>query len=121
MQRHRGQMPSWLLFSALAIGVIGASVLKHAEGVSELVSALGSRTDGSITAVSVGLRHCGLVLLVAGAVAMLAGLVIAFTDRRMRQRCAMDPRGCSTACHDLRSAPPCPHGQQLRSTAVATR
>ena len=40
MQRQTGQTPAWLLFSGVAVGVVGASVNKHAESVGELVVAL---------------------------------------------------------------------------------
>jgi hypothetical protein len=66
MQRHRDQMPARLVFSGVAIGVVGASVRKHAESVGELVVALGGRTDTSDVVVAVALGHWGLVLLVAG-------------------------------------------------------
>jgi hypothetical protein len=46
----------------------------------------------------------GLVLVVVGAVVVLAGLVvIALAGRHKRRRCAMDPRRCSTPC--LAAAP----------------
>ena len=35
MQRQWGQMPAWLVFSGVAIGVVGASVNKHCESVGE--------------------------------------------------------------------------------------
>ena len=63
MQRPWGQMPAWLVFSGVAIGVVGASVNKHSESVGELVVALGSRTDSSDVAMAVALGHLGLVLL----------------------------------------------------------
>jgi hypothetical protein len=47
MHRQKGQMPAWLMFSGMAIGVVGASVRKHAESVAEFVVFLGSRTDNS--------------------------------------------------------------------------
>jgi hypothetical protein len=37
MHRQKGQMSGWLMFSGMAIGVVGASVRKHAEGVAESV------------------------------------------------------------------------------------
>jgi hypothetical protein len=44
MQRRTGQTPAWLVFLGVAIGVVGASVKKHAESVGELVAALATRT-----------------------------------------------------------------------------
>ena len=76
MQRQWGQMPAWLVFSGVAIGVVEASVNKHSESVGELMVALGSRTDSSDVAMAVALGHLGLVLLVVGAVVVLAGLVV---------------------------------------------
>jgi hypothetical protein len=104
IQRQTGQMPAWLLFSGVAIGIAGASVKKHAESVGELVAAL-ARTYSSDVAVAAALGQGGLALLVAGAVVALAGLVvIALADHCGRRRCAMDPQRCSGACHDLTSA-----------------
>ena len=95
MRRQSGQMPAWLVFSGVSMGVVGASVSKRAEEVGELVVALGSRTDSS----DVALGHLGLVLVVVGAVVVLAGLVvIALAGRHKRRRCAMDPLCCSTPC-----------------------
>jgi hypothetical protein len=95
MQRQTGQTPAWLLFSGAAIGVVGASVNKHAESVGELVVALRGRTESSDAAAAVALGQWGLLLLVAGTVVVLAGLVvIALADRRCR---AMDPRRRSLA------------------------
>ena len=82
MQRQTGQTPAWLLFSGVAIGAVGASVNKHAESVGELVVALRGRTENSDATVAVALGQWGLLLLVVGAVVVLAGLVvIALADR----------------------------------------
>jgi hypothetical protein len=109
MQRQRGQMPAWLVVSGVAIGVVGASVNKHAESVGELVVALSSRMGSSDVAMPVALGHWGLLLLVVGAAAVLAGLVlIALAGRHKQRRCAMDPRCCSAACRGLTSAPSLP-------------
>jgi hypothetical protein len=109
MQPQRGQMPAWLVLSGVAIGVVGASVNKHAESIGELVVALGSRTDRSDVAMAVALGHWGVVLLVVGAVVVLAGLVvIALAGRRMRRCGATDPRRCCVACQDMTSAPTLP-------------
>jgi len=109
IQRQTGQTPAWLLFSGVAIGVVGASVKKHAESVGELVAALATRTYSSDVAVAAALGQAGLALLVAGAVVALAGLVmIALADQRKGRRCAMDPQRCSVAYHDLTSAPSLP-------------
>jgi hypothetical protein len=105
IQPQTGQTPAWLLFSGVAIGVVGASVKKHAERVGELVAALATRTYSSDVAVAAALGQAGLALLVAGTVVALAGLVmIGLADQRKRRRCAMDPQRCSVACHDLTSA-----------------
>jgi hypothetical protein len=117
MQRQWGQMPAWLVFSGVAIGVVGASVNKHSESVGELVVALGSRTDSSDVAMAVALGHLGLVLLVVGAVVVLAGLVvIALAGRHKRRRCAMDPRRCSTPC--LTAAPSLPSEPSPRTSCT---
>jgi hypothetical protein len=106
MQRQTGQTPAWLLFSGVAIGAVGASVNKHAESVGERVVALRGRTENSDATVAVALGQWGLLLLVVGAVVVLAGLVvIALADRHKQRRCAMDPRRCSVACGCGTSAP----------------
>ena len=106
MRLQTGRAPAWLLFSGVAIGVVGASVKKHAESVSELVVALSGPTENSDVAVAVALDQSGLLLLVVGAVVLLAGLVvIALAGRHMRRRRAMDARRCSVACGCGTSAP----------------
>lgn len=106
MQRQTGHTPPWLLFSGLAIGVVGASVSKHAESVGELVVALRGRTENSDATPAIAPGQWGLLLLVVGAVVALAGLVvIALADRRKQRRHAMDPRRCSVACGCVTSAP----------------
>jgi hypothetical protein len=55
IQRQTGQTAAWLLFSGVAIGVVGASVKKHAESVGELVAALATRTYSSDVAVAAAL------------------------------------------------------------------
>ena len=119
MQRRRGQMPAWLVFSGVAIGVVGASVKKHAESVGELVGPLGSRTNFSDVAVAVALGHWGLVVILAGAAVVLAGLAVIGPPGRTKQRCAMDRRRCSAACHSLTQLPPCPKPSRQVSSARA--
>jgi hypothetical protein len=103
-----GRTPAWLLFSGVAIGVVGASVKKHAESVGELVVALSDRTKNSDVAMVIAVDQWGLLLLVVGAVVVLAGpVVIALAGGRMRRRSAMDPRRCSVACSDA-TAPSSP-------------
>jgi hypothetical protein len=117
MRPQRGQMPALLVLSGVAIGVVGASVNKHAESVGELVVALGSPTDSSDVAMTVALGHWGLVLLVVGAVVVLAGLVvIALAGRHKQRRCAMDPLRCSTAC--LTAAPSLPSEPSARASCA---
>ena len=117
LQRQWGQMPAWLVFSGVAIGVVGASVNKHSESVGELVVALGSRTDSSDVAMAVALGHLGLVLLVVGAVVVLAGLVvIALAGRHKQRRCALDPRRSSTPC--LPAAPSLPSEPSPRTSCT---
>jgi hypothetical protein len=109
IQRQTDQTPARLLFSGVTIGVVGASVIKHAESVGELVAALATRTYSSDVAVAAALGQGGLAMLVAGAVVALAGLVmIGFADQGQQRRCATDPQSCSVACHDLTSAPSSP-------------
>jgi hypothetical protein len=118
MQRHTDQLPALLVFSGVAIGVVGASVRKHAESVGELVVALGGWTDTSDVLVTGALGHWGLVLLVVGAVVAVAGLaVIALGDNR--RPCAMDRRRCSAACRGLTPLPACPEPSQRASSARA--
>jgi hypothetical protein len=76
LRRHIGLMPTWLMFSGATIGVVGASVTKHAESVSELLVALDSRSDTSNLAAA-PLDEWGLGLLIVGAVVALSGLVVA--------------------------------------------
>ena len=123
VQRPMGQMPAWLVFSGVAVGVVGASVNKRAEDVGELVVALGSRTDSSDVAIAVALGQLGLVLVVVGAVVVLAGLVvIALAGRHKRRRCAMDPLCCSTPCLTAaRSLPSEPSPRQLCQSGVTVR
>jgi len=74
----------------VAIGVVGASVKKHAESVGELVVALSERTENSDVAMVITVDQWGLLLLVVGAVVVLTGpAVIALAGRRMRGRSAM--------------------------------
>jgi hypothetical protein len=59
-----------------AIGIVGASLTKHAESVSELLVALDTGTDTSnLAAAAPG--EWGLGLLIVGAVVALSGLVAA--------------------------------------------
>jgi hypothetical protein len=76
LQRHIGPMPTWLVFSGATIGIVGASVTKHAESVGEFVVALDSRADTSNLAAAAPGRW-GLGLLIVGAVVALSGLVVA--------------------------------------------
>ena len=76
LQRHIGPMPTWLMFSGATIGIVGASVTKHAESVGEFVVALDSRADTSNLAAAAPGRW-GLGLLIVGAVVALSGLVVA--------------------------------------------
>ena len=106
VQRQTGQTPAWLLFSGVAFGVVGASVNKHGESVGELVMALRGRTENSDAAVAVALGQWGLLLLVVGAVVVVAGLVvIALAGRPKQRRRAIDPRRCTIACVRATSAP----------------
>jgi hypothetical protein len=76
LQRHIGPMPTWLMFSGATIGIVGASVTKHAESVGEFVVALDIRADTSNLAAAAPGRW-GLGLLIVGAVVALSGLVVA--------------------------------------------
>jgi hypothetical protein len=88
MQRQTGQTPAWLLYSGFAIGVVGASVKKHAESVGELVAALATPTYSSDIAVAAALGQGGFALLVAGAVVALAGLVVIALAAQRKRRAA---------------------------------
>jgi hypothetical protein len=108
VQRETNRLPDWLVFSGVAVGVIGASAKKHAESVGELVVALSGRIDAS-DVVAIALGFWGLVLLVAGAVVVLAGLVvIALGGRHEQQRGAVDPQRWSPASRCVTSAPSSP-------------
>ena len=99
IQRHTGQMPVWPVFSGVAIGVVGASLKKHAASVGELVVVLGGRTNTLDVAIAVALGYLGLALLVAGAVVVLAGLAVIALAGRGKRRCReMDRRSCFAAC-----------------------
>jgi hypothetical protein len=113
-------MPVWLVFSGVAIGVVGASVKKHAASVGELLVALSGRMSTLDIAIAVALGYWGLVLLVAGAVVVLAGLaVIALAGRGKRGCREMDRRLCSAACRGLTRLPPCPEPSHRTSSARA--
>jgi hypothetical protein len=106
MQLQTGHTSAWLLFSGVAIGVLGASVNKHAETVGELVVALRGRTENSDATAAAALGQWGLLQLVVGAVTVLPGLVmIALAGRHKQRRRAMDPRRCSVASGCGTSAP----------------
>jgi hypothetical protein len=109
MQRQTGQTPAWLLFSGVAIGVVGASVNKHAESVGERVVALSGRTENSDATVAVVLGQWSLLLVVAGAVVVLAGLVVvALIGRQKHPRRASDRSvawGGTTSAPSLGSKP----------------
>jgi hypothetical protein len=110
MQRQRGQMPACLVLSGVAIGVVGASVNKHAESVGELVVALSSQMDSSDVAVAVALGHWGLLLLVAGALVVLSGLVLIALAGRSKQTALRNGSSMllGAACRGLPSAPSLP-------------
>ena len=76
LQRQAGHTSAWLLCSGAAIGVVGASVHKHAETVGELLVALRGRTENSDATAAGAFGQGGLLLLVVGAVVVLAGLVV---------------------------------------------
>jgi hypothetical protein len=106
MRRQTGRMPAWLLISGVAIGVVGASVNKHAESVAELLVAPRGRTENSDVTVAGALDQWGFLLLVVGAVAVLTGLVmIALADRHQRRRRAIGPDGRLVASGGATSAP----------------
>jgi hypothetical protein len=106
MQRQTGQTTAWPLFSGVAFGIVGASVNNHAESVGELAMALRGRTENWNAPDAVALGQWGLLLLVVGAVVVLAGLVvIALAGRHKQRRRAMDPRPCPVACGRATSAP----------------
>jgi hypothetical protein len=119
VQRATNQLPDWLVFSGVAVGVIGASAKRHAESVGEFVVALSGRM-GASDVVAIALGFWGSVLLVAGAVAVLAGLVvIALVGRRKQQSFAVDPQQDSPAWRFVTSAPSSP--QELGQRAGGAR
>jgi hypothetical protein len=76
MQRHIDPMPAWLMFSGATIGIVGASVTKHAETIGKLVGAVDNWADASDLA-TVAPGEWGLGLLIVGVVVALSGLVVA--------------------------------------------
>ena len=105
MRRQTGRMPAWLLFSGVAIGVVGASVNKHAERAAEILVALRGRTENSDATVAGALDQWSLLLVVVGAVAVLIGLVMIALAGRHKRRRPMDPQGCLVASGGATSAP----------------
>ena len=76
MQRPMATLPAWLVFSGATIGIVGASITKHAESVGKLILAMHSGADPSnLTAVPPG--EWGVGLLILGAVIAISGLVVA--------------------------------------------
>jgi hypothetical protein len=72
LQRPTNQIPAWLVFSGVVIGIVGATVTKHAD---ELVEEIGRRTATSDAALA-SPADWGLVLLIVGALVLVAGLVV---------------------------------------------
>jgi len=75
VQRQTNQIPAWLVFSSVVIGIVGAIMKDHAESVGELILALGRWAGTAEVATAIARGDWGLVLLVAGAIVALAGLV----------------------------------------------
>jgi hypothetical protein len=75
LQRPTNEIPVWLVFSGVVIGIVGATVRKHAENVGELLGALGTLTPFSHPATA-SPADWGLGLLIFGAIVLLAGLVV---------------------------------------------
>jgi len=74
VQRQPSQMPAWLVFSGVVVGIFGASLKQHADRVGDIVGTLSSQAATSdLTAAAPG--ALGLGLLIAGALLTLAGLV----------------------------------------------
>ena len=89
LQRPTNRIPAWLMFTGVVIGIVGATVTKHAENVGELVGALGRRTATTASATA-SPADWGLGLLIVGAIVLLAGLVV-IAVRRPRHREEVDP------------------------------
>lgn len=77
LPRQTNQVPAWLMFSGVVIGIVGAIVKKHAENIAELVGALGSQAATAAAAPA----HWGMGLLIAGAAVVLAALIVIATRR----------------------------------------
>jgi hypothetical protein len=75
LQRQTNQMSAWLMFSGVLIGIVGATVKKHAENVGELLGALGRRTATSDPGTA-SPADWGLGLLIVGVIVLLAGFVV---------------------------------------------
>jgi hypothetical protein len=91
MQRETRQTPAWLLFAGVAIGVVGASLNKHAESVGELAVVLRGRTENPVASVAVGLGQWSMLLLLVGAVVVLAGVIAIALAGRHKQRRSQTP------------------------------
>jgi hypothetical protein len=75
LRRQTNQMSAWLVFSGVLIGMVGATVKKHAENVGELLGALGRRTATSDPATA-SPTDWGSGLLIVGVIVLLAGFVV---------------------------------------------
>ena len=105
MRRQTGPTPAWLLFSGVAIGVVGASVNRCRE--CRRTRRGSERSDGEFGCTS---GSCAWPMgLAAACCCRSRGASWAGSDcprRPTQQRRAMDPRRCSVACGRATSAPP---------------
>ncbi len=74
-QRPTNQIPAWLVFSGVVIGIVGATVTKHAEDVGKFLGALARRTATSDPGTA-SPADWGLGLLIVGVIVLLAGFVV---------------------------------------------
>ena len=75
VQRQTNPMSVWLVFSGVVLGVVGASLRKHAESVGEVILALCIRVDISEVATVLMPSHWWIGMLIAGAVVLLSGFM----------------------------------------------
>jgi hypothetical protein len=75
LPRRTNQMPAWLMFSGVVIGIVGAIMTEHAENIAELVGTLGSHAATAAATPA----HWGMGLLIAGAVVVLTALIVIAT------------------------------------------
>jgi hypothetical protein len=125
LQRHIGPMPTWLMFSGATIGIVGASVTKHAESVGEFVVALDSRADTSNLAAAAPGRW-GSGCLSSGRLWRSLGLLSQLALSNLRRRPPWSPPPTATCAPDQNASifgpacKPTPRLARLAASAAST-